>query len=151
MNIIYYGIGLNFKGGIERMKIFDGFRKKHELKLLVIERERTRASREKLNLIKRYEKSMIKQAENLRKEFDKELSEKIDKKNTEIHNLKKLMFNIKSSAEDVQSLSAEMEIELRTANIVMGKSQNRFSNIEQRAFREIQKIDKKIEKYIDLE
>ena len=132
------------------MHLFDGFRERGNLKRLITERERDRASRIRLNIIKANEKAMLKQADTLRKEFDRELNDKLREKDNEIRLLKKLIFSIKSSAEDIQVMGSEFELELRAANVMIGKFQNRFANIEGRAFREIQKIEKKVDKFIEV-
>lgn len=130
------------------MKIFDWLKKRHDLKLAIIERERTQACRERLNLIKQHEKAIKTQAENMRKEFDKELQQKLDNKQDEIDNLKKLIRYIKNSGENIQILSNEFEMELRGLLLMLGRMQNRFTNIEDRAFRETKKIEKKVDKFI---
>lgn len=131
-----------------RIALFDYFKKIHDVKNQVIERERKEACRERLNLIKSHEKAMKKQAEDLRREFDKELQDKIDNKQDEIDNLKKLIRYIKNSGENIQILSNEFEMELRGLLLVLGRMQNRFTNIEDRAFRETKKIEKKVDKFI---
>ena len=132
-------------------KVFLFFKKRHDLKVAIIERERTLAAKQRLEITNKYEKILREQAEALRKEFDKELREKIKEKNNEIQRLKDLIKYIKNSGENLQILSKEFELELRGLLVMMGKIQNRFTNIEYRAHRETQKIDKKIDKYIEME
>lgn len=133
------------------MKIFDYFRKIHNLKIVITERERKYAARERLNLIKSHEKAMKIQAESLKNQIEKEFNRKIDIKNDEINNLKKLINHLKSSYENLHSLSGEFAIEFRTAALLAGKSQNRFANIEDRALREAERIERKIGKFINSE
>jgi uncharacterized membrane protein YgaE (UPF0421/DUF939 family) len=133
------------------MKIFDYFRKIHDIKNVVIERERKIATRERLNLIKQHEKALKNQADDLRKEFSKTLNQKLETKQDEIDNLKKLIRYIKNSGENIQILSSEFEIELRSLLTILGKMQNRFGNIEDRAFRETKKIEKKVDRFIQQE
>lgn len=132
-------------------KIFLFFKRRHDLKIAVIERERTHAAKQRLEITNRYEKKLRDQAEELRKEFDKELREKLKAKNDEIQRLKDLIKYIKNSGENLQILSKEFELELRGLLVMMGKIQNRFTNIEYRAHKETQRIDKKIDKYIGME
>jgi hypothetical protein len=133
------------------MKIFDYFKKIHDIKNVVIERERKIATRERLNLIKQHEKALKNQADDLRKEFSKTLNQKLETKQDEIDNLKKLIRYIKNSGENIQILSSEFEIELRSLLTILGKMQNRFGNIEDRAFRETKKIEKKVDRFIQQE
>lgn len=128
--------------------LFDYFKRVHDVKIQVIERERSSAAKERLDLIKQHERAIKKQAEDLRKEFEKELQDKIDNKQDEIDNLKKLIRYIKNSGENIQILSNEFEMELRGLLLVLGRMQNRFTNIEDRAFRETKKIEKKVDKFI---
>lgn len=129
----------------------DWFKKRHDLKIAIIERERSQACRERLNLIKVHERAMKKQAEDLKQAFNKELEKKLDTKQDEIDNLKKLIRYIKNSGENIQILSNEFEIELRSLLLILGKMQNRFGNLEDRAFRETKKIEKKVDKFIQVE
>ena len=131
--------------------LFDYFKRVHDVKIQVIERERSSAAKERLDLIKQHERAIKKQAEDLRKEFEKELQDKIDNKQDEIDNLKKLISHLKSSYENLHSLSGEFAMEFRTAALLAGKSQNRFANIEDRALREAARIEKKIGKFINQE
>jgi len=133
------------------MRILNWFKKRHDLKISITERERKHALRERLNLMKQHEKALIAQKESLKREFDKELSRKLDIKQDEIDNLKKLIRYIKNSGENIQILSNEFEIELRSLLLILGKMQNRFGNIEDRAFRETEKISKKANKFIQQE
>jgi hypothetical protein len=133
------------------MKIFDYFKKIHDIKNVVIERERKIATRERLNLIKQHEKALKNQADDLRKEFSKTLNQKLETKQDEIDNLKKLIRYIKNSGENIQILSSEFEIELRSLLTILGKMQNRFGNIEDRAFRETKKIEKRVDRFIQQE
>ena len=130
------------------MRILNWFRKRHDLKIAITERERKHALRERLNLMKQHEKALTAQKESLKREFDKELSRKLDVKQDEIDNLKKLLTHLKTSFENLHSLSGEFAIEFRTAALLAGKSQNRFANIEDRALREAERIERKIGKFI---
>lgn len=130
------------------MKIFTFLKKRHDWKITIIERERTTAVKERLVLLKQHERAMKNQAEALRIEFKKELDQKIDEKNQEIRNLKKLLSHLKESFENLHSLSGELAMEFRTVAILAGKSQNRFVNIQDRALREAEHIEGKIGKII---
>ena len=132
------------------MRIFDFLKKRHDLKIAITERERTNAVKDRLLLLKHHERQMRKQAEDLRKEFNIELQDKLSIKQDEINNLKKLINHLKSSYENLHSLSGEFALEFRTAAILASKSQNRFVNIEDRALREAEKIEKKIGKFIQI-
>jgi len=133
------------------MKIFDFLKKRHDLKISITERERKNASIQRLNLINQYEKAMRNQAEVYQKDFDKELKKRLEEKNEEIRILKKLIANLKHSFENLHSLSGELAVEFRTVAIIAGKTQNRFVNIQDRALREAETIDLKINKVIDME
>lgn len=130
------------------MRVWDWVKTKHDLSIAVTERERKAAARSRLNLLNHHEKALKNQAEKLRKEFDRELNEKLNRKDSEIQELKKMIRYLKSSYENLQILSGEFELELRGAAMLVGKLQNRFANIEDRAFRETKKIEKKIDKFI---
>lgn len=129
-------------------RIFLFFKKRHDLKISIIERERNYAAKQRFELQRKHEKDLRNLTEELRKEFDSELKAKIKEKNNEIRNLKDVIRYIRNSGENLQILSKEFELELRGLLVMMGKMQNRFSNIEFRAHKETQNIDKKIEKYI---
>jgi len=129
----------------------DMFKKRHDLKLAIIERERTQACKDRLMLLRQYERDIKKHDADLRKEFENELKEKMESKQDEIDNLKNLIRYIKNSGENIQILSNEFEMELRSLLLMLGRMQNRFGNIEDRAFRETKKIEKKVDKFIQVE
>ena len=133
------------------MKKWKIFKRRHDLKLAIIERERTQATKERLSLIRQHEKELLKQREDIKKEYEKELSEKLDAKDNQIRDLKKLIRFIKNSSENIQILSNEFEIELKSLLVILGKMQNRFGNIEHRAFRETQKLEKKVDRFLQEE
>lgn len=136
---------------MKKWKIFDFLRQRHNLKLTIIERERTNATKERLYLLKQHEKEMLKQKEELQKQFKKELDDKLEIKDNQIRDLKKLIRFIKNSSENIQILSNEFEIELKTLLITLGKMQNRFSNIENRAYRETKKLESKVDRFLQEE
>ena len=136
---------------MKKWKIFDFLKRRHDLKLTIIERERTQATKERLSLIRQHEKEMLKQREDLKKEYEKELNDKLDAKDNQIRDLKKLIRFIKNSSENIQILSNEFEIELKSLLVILGKMQNRFGNIEHRAFRETQKLEKKGDRFLQEE
>jgi len=82
---------------MKKWKIFDFLKKRHDLKLAIIERERTQATKERLSLIRQHEKELLKQREDIKKEYEKELSEKLDAKDNQIRDLKKLIRFITST------------------------------------------------------
>ena len=133
---------------MKKWKIFDFLKRRHDLKLAIIERERTQATKERLSLIRQHEKEMLRQKEELKKEFDKQLSESLEAKDNQIRDLKKLIRFIKNSSENIQILSNEFEIELKSLLVILGKMQNRFGNIEHRAYRETQKLEKKVDRFL---
>lgn len=112
----------------------------------IIQRERHQAAEERIKLIKLYEAKIRKEREEIQAECEKRLKNEIDIKNTEINDLKKILNSIKIFGENLQILSGEFEMELRSLLMLMGKMQNRFVNIQFRAETETKKIEKKCEK-----
>ena len=140
-------------------RIFGFFRKRSDLKNAIIERERSYASkqrleimqrheREKTLLIEKHEKERRESIENVKKELYQEMKEKIREKNNEIKNLKRAIKDIQGYGENLQIISKEFELDLRGIAILAGKMQNRAGNIEHKTHVEIQKIGKTINKYL---
>jgi hypothetical protein len=122
---------------------------RQELKNHIRQQERHNAAIERMNLIRLHEKELRKQREELKAEYEAKLKRALDLKNAEIKDLRKLIKSIKTFGENLQILSGEFEMELKTVVALIGRSQNNFANIEYMSHRATKKIEKRIDKFIE--
>jgi hypothetical protein len=130
-------------------RIMKWIKSRQELKNHIRQQERHNAAIERMNLIRLHEKELRKQREELKAEYEANLKRALDLKNSEIKDLRKLIKSIKTFGENLQILSGEFEMELKTVVALIGRSQNNFANIEYMSHRATKKIEKRIDKFIE--
>ena len=128
-------------------KIRNWIKARRDIKSFITERERKEAARQRMILLEEHERDLKDQHSRIRKEFKDEVSEVAKEKMREIHKLRKVLRNLKSSADEVAVLAHEFELDLKIVVNSIVRIQHRLGLLEDKAHRHTDKINKQIDKY----